>query len=450
MNVCIHPIDGATDEKKIRLETPEVSDFSENNLTCVPQLRKQVKDVEVKKTLKIEDNPSSNVIGKSVKDIKEEAEKKKLLLLGFVPSTHVKIPGENNDQELSVSSGIQFCKPRARLYLPSKPVNVSELEPCCQPVLAVLKSSMVLSYRIDRSELATGSVFDSHCHLDMVARRLEGDSRGLVGSLERDGEGLGDKFGGCVTNFCDPREWARGGDSSYVSAAVTAADIEDRVYLSVGCHPHFADRLTPGGLIQLDRLVRGEGGILSSVVSLGECGLDYSAKNTVDKELQKKVFIDQLQLALKYNLPLVLHIRDAEEDGYSVLDEAGVPSDWIIHRHCFTGDWAKASTWLAKFPASKIGITGCVTFSRATQVHQTARNIPLERLLLETDAPYFLPTGVDKMQYQYSFSQPGHVLHVAAMVAALKKLPLEEVLAANRRNVTEIYGIKFKIKRLFD
>jgi len=299
----------------------------------------------------------------------------------------------------------------------------------------------------DWASLGPGSVFDSHCHLDILYHRFRlesntGSARRLEDSLRLDGEGLDDRFGGCVANFCDPREWARGPQSNKVSDLILGADKEDRVYLSIGVHPHFADRLSPGGLGQLDRLVRGDNDILKFVVAIGECGLDYSVKNTVDRTLQKKVFFNQLILGMKYNLPLVLHIRDAEEDGYQVLEAAGVPADYQIHRHCFTGDWPAACTWLDKFPASKIGIAGCVTFRGAVHVHQTVRQIPLHRLLLETDAPYFLPVGVDRNLYKFSFSQPGHLVHVAAKVAELKKIPVQEVLAANRRNVTEIYGIK--------
>eukprot|EP00092_Neocalanus_flemingeri_P001719 GFUD01001836.1.p1 GENE.GFUD01001836.1~~GFUD01001836.1.p1 ORF type:complete len:451 (+),score=137.54 GFUD01001836.1:156-1508(+) len=426
--------------------------ISEVKPSCVPHMLIQAcEDSELNLTAsydKDETAACSGVRGKSVKDIKEEAEQRKLLLLGFVP-TQGKVPVQEPVKlEISAFSGIQTSRPRSRLCLsskrsienvegPSTSGHGSGVVQCCGETFFTTSLTRSRSYLIDRSQLGPGSVFDSHCHLDMVNRRL-----GDEGGSAKDGEGLGDRFGGCVTNFCDPREWARGGDCSKVSYAVTAADREDNVYLSIGCHPHFADKLTPGGLGQLDRLVRGDRNILWSVVALGECGLDYSAKNNVDKDLQKKVFYDQLKIGLKYNLPIVLHIRDAEEDGYSVLSQAGVPSDWSIHRHCFTGDWMTASTWLNRFPASKIGITGCVTFSGATQVHQTVRNIPLDRLLLETDAPYFLPTGVDKTHYQYTFSQPGHVLHVAAKVAALKELALEDVLAANWRNVTDIYGIK--------
>ena len=75
-----------------------------------------------------------------------------------------------------------------------------------------------------------------------------------------------------------------------------------------------------------------------------------------------------------------------------------------------------AEQWLHDNPASKIGLTGLVTFPNARQVHEVARHVPLEKILLETDAPYFLPAAVVKTGYQYTFSQPGHVVHVAAQV----------------------------------
>ena len=294
-------------------------------------------------------------------------------------------------------------------------------------------------YMIDWSQVTIGAVFDSHCHLDMMKTRRMSTPQDHGGLLGETGQDMGELFGGCIANFCDPRGWAMGREGLAVSQTVKEASRDDKAFISFGCHPHFADRMAYRQWVQLERLLRGQA---MSVVSVGECGLDYSVKNKVDKELQKQVFHDQLLLALKYNLPLVLHIRDAEDDGYRVLEHAGVPADWIIHRHCFTGDWATASTWLDRFPASKIGITGCVTFSSATQVHETVRNMPVDRLLLETDAPYFLPVGVDKSEIP--FSQPGHVLHVAAKVAELKVIALEEVLTATRRNVTEIYGVKIK------
>ena len=87
-----------------------------------------------------------------------------------------------------------------------------------------------------------------------------------------------------------------------------------------------------------------------------------------------------------------------------------------MHYHCFDSSVGQAEQWLQDYPASKIGLTGLVTFPNARQVHEVARNVPLEKILLETDAPYFLPPAVHKTSYQYNFSQPGHVVHVAAQV----------------------------------
>jgi len=406
--------------------------ISEKVATCVPQILEQLKG-------------GKNVVGRSVSDVRREAERRKSLLLGFDPNQRYKRSTEETVEVQDFTPTI--AQPQSSILLHrerSRVIDNDRVEESSETWL--VKSRPLPSMAIGAiAGLGEGAVFDSHCHLDVLYHRFRTEkiavSR-LVGSLEMDGEALGDKFGGCVTNFHDPREWSRGVDGSKVSEVVKVADNDDRVYLSIGCHPHFADRMTPNGLLQLDRLVRGDREILMSVVAIGECGLDYSVKNTVDKDLQKKVFYDQLLLGLKYNLPIVLHIRDAEKDGYEVLEHAGVPADWIMHRHCFTGDWSAAATWLHRFPSSKIGIAGCVTFNRAAQIHQTVRNLPLNRILLETDAPYFLPVGVDSNVYPFSFSQPGHVIHVAAKVAQIKRIPLEEVLAANRRNVTEVYGIK--------
>ena len=95
------------------------------------------------------------------------------------------------------------------------------------------------------------------------------------------------------------------------------------------------------------------------------------------------MFAGQLKIALKFKLPMVLHIRDAEADGYSVMQFAGVPPSWPIHRHCFTGNWSTAATWLDHYPGSKIGVTDLVTYKEAAKVHQVVRTIPLNRLLFK-------------------------------------------------------------------
>jgi len=118
-----------------------------------------------------------------------------------------------------------------------------------------------------------------------------------------------------------------------------------------------------------------------------------------------------------------------------------------MHYHCFNGSVEQAEQWLQDYPASKIGLTGLITFPNARQVHEVAQHVPLEKILLETDAPYFLPPAVLKSSYQYNFSQPGHVVHVAAQVAALRGIPLSEVLRANMKNIQAVYNIKMKVEQ---
>ena len=252
---------------------------------------------------------------------------------------------------------------------PPTPWNPAD-ESCCSEPDTFSTASHRPGYKICRKELAEGSVWDSHCHLDFLARRLNRENikggESLKMSLQSDGQQLGEKFGGCIANFCDPRDWAQGSRSQEVSKILTSCKDQSGVFLTLGCHPHFADKMDGFSVQQLQKLAKKMKG---RVVAIGECGLDKSGKNRVPMEVQKKYF----------------------------------------------------EAWLSAYPASKIGLTGLVTFDHAKSVHEVARHIPLDKLLLETDAPYFLPAGVSKESYRHTFSQPGHVVHVAAQVGNLRQ-----------------------------
>ena len=285
---------------------------------------------------------------------------------------------------------------------------------------SVKASSELPGYDIRCSEIPRRSVWDSHCHLDFLARKLarEGNVGGniLKRSLQSDGQGLEDKFGGCIANFCDPWDWTQGPRGDEVSSLIKSCCADEMVFPTLGCHPHFADRLDEAAIEQLRRLA---GSLKGRVVAIGECGFDTSPKNKVPLEVQKWAFGAQVEVALGLGLPLVLHIRGAEEEAWQVLREKQVPSNWPMHYHCFKGSIEQAEQWVRDYPASKIGLTGLVTFPKARQVHEVARLVPLEKILLETDAPYFLPEAVARSSYQYNFSQPGHVVHAAAQVMLL-------------------------------
>ena len=184
-----------------------------------------------------------------------------------------------------------------------------------------------------RDLIAAGSVFDTHCHLEFLQMK-NAAIRSLSDCMKRDGEELGDRFLGCVVNFCQPSYWSQGETGEEVSQLLRDSARDARVGISIGCHPHFADMMSPRRWRQLRNLVSAPSHQFPwlEVVAFGECGLDYSKKNSVDKALQMEVFEQQLKLAMEFSLPLILHLRDAEEDGLAVLERAGVPADYPIHR----------------------------------------------------------------------------------------------------------------------
>ena len=188
-----------------------------------------------------------------------------------------------------------------------------------------------------KSEVSDFSVFDSHCHLEFMAWR-NAPIETLSHCMERDGENLGNKFRGCIVNFCQPGQWSQGARGESVSHLLRDSARDGRIGISLGCHPHFADKMTDYRWKQLKRLVSAPSEEFPwlEVVAFGECGLDYSHKNSVDKNRQIEVFERQLKLALSLSLPLVLHLREAEDDGLAVLERVGVPPSYPIHRSVAT------------------------------------------------------------------------------------------------------------------
>ena len=157
-------------------------------------------------------------------------------------------------------------------------------------------------------EIKKGAVLDTHCHLEFIRRRF-GRDVSLTDCLKLDGENLGDRFLGAIVNYCQPSEWYRGPGA--VSPVLRDSARDRRVGVTVGCHPHFADQMTEAKWAQLEALVRSPSPQFPwlRVVAVGECGLDYSHKNTVPRSLQREVFARQLRLAIR----LVLDTYDINE-----------------------------------------------------------------------------------------------------------------------------------------
>uniref|UniRef100_A0A3P9H130 TatD DNase domain containing 2 n=1 Tax=Oryzias latipes TaxID=8090 RepID=A0A3P9H130_ORYLA len=270
-----------------------------------------------------------------------------------------------------------------------------------------------------------GTFIDTHCHLDMLYGKL--GFRGTFSSFrKRYRSSFAPQFGGCIADFCNPAVMVKEALWEHLLA-------EDMVWGAFGCHPHFAQSYSNFQ----------ENSILTAMrhpkaVAFGEMGLDYSHKNSTDVPQQKKVFERQLRLAVAMQKPVVIHCRDADADLLEIMKKC-VPRDYKIHRHCFTNSFPVIEPFLTEFPNLYVGFTALITYNKAKEVRNAVRQIPLNRIVLETDAPYFLPRQVGKNVCR--FSHPGMGIHILEELSWLKREDMATVLSTIRKNTTELYGI---------
>ncbi|XP_068568796.1 putative deoxyribonuclease TATDN2 [Cebidichthys violaceus] len=270
-----------------------------------------------------------------------------------------------------------------------------------------------------------GGFIDTHCHLDMLYGKLR-FSGTFVSFRDHYRSSFPPEFRGCIANFCNPRVMVR-------EALWEGLLAEDMVWGAFGCHPHFA---TDYSSVQ-------ERDILMAMrhpkaVAFGEIGLDYSHKNSTHNSKQKEVFERQLRLAVAMQKPLVIHCRDADDDLLEIMKKC-VPRDYKIHRHCFTNSYPVIEPFLTEFPNLYVGFTALITYLKATEARDAVRQIPLNRIVLETDAPYFLPRQVRKDVCR--FSHPGMGIHTLQELSMLKGEDMATVLSTVRDNTTQLYGV---------
>lgn len=213
--------------------------------------------------------------------------------------------------------------------------------------------------------------------------------------------------------------------------AVAMAKAHEDVYATVGVHPHEATEITgPSDFDRLKELVR-EGG--EKVVGFGEIGLDYHYDNS-PREKQREVFAQSLQVARELNLPVSIHNRDSTADLYDLLvAENAREIGGVIH--CFTEDYE----WAKKFLDLdfKISISGIVTFKNAVDLREVVRRIPIESLVIETDAPFLAP-----MPYRGKRNEPAYVRQVAEQIARIKApLTIEDIERITSDNAIDLFRL---------
>ena len=259
-------------------------------------------------------------------------------------------------------------------------------------------------------------MIDSHCHL--AGTEYEDDLSDVIGRAVA----AGVSAALVIIAADDDREYERAG-------TVTAMWPSAR--LSVGVHPHAAGRFAddPDEAARLvETRVRGR----RDCRAVGEIGLDYHY-DFAPRAVQQTVFRAQIGAARRLGLPIVVHTREAEDDTFRILAEE---SEGLVGcvLHCFTGDRAMARRALDA--GYYLSLAGIVTFPRATELHEVARVIPLDRLLVETDSPFLAP-----VPHRGKRNEPAHVVHVADTIARLQGTTIEALSHATCANFNRLFSL---------
>ena len=250
--------------------------------------------------------------------------------------------------------------------------------------------------------------FDSHAHLDDA--RFQPDFDDILARMRENG----------VTGMMNI-----GYDLPSSERSVALAERYDWIWAAVGSHPDDADLVDEARIARYRALCQNP-----RVRAIGEIGLDYHYED-IPREIQKNAFRMQLALARELSMPVVVHEREAHEDGMRIIDE--FPEVKGVF-HCYSGSLEMAKELVKR--GWYIGFTGVVTFKNARKAVEVASAIPLERILIETDCPYMAPEP-----FRGRRNDPSLVPYVAAKIAALRGLSSEQVGAATSENARRLFRI---------
>ncbi len=272
-----------------------------------------------------------------------------------------------------------------------------------------------MSKTLSLPDLKQEFLVDTHCHLQM------------------------EQFGKDLEEVIKRAESARvrsliliGTDSKDNPEALALAEGNEFIHVAVGIHPHDASSLDERLLSELRQWLSHP-----KVVAVGETGLDYHYMHS-PREVQRKAFMQHIELAKQMNLPLVVHTREASEETMEILrmqsQDSGPGEKLRGVIHCFSGDTAMAKEAIEM--GLYISIAGPVTYKKSDTLREVVKSIPIENLLLETDAPYLSPVPLRGKR-----NEPAYMLHTAQLVAELKGLSLDDVARITSLNAHLLFGI---------
>jgi len=260
-------------------------------------------------------------------------------------------------------------------------------------------------------------LFDSHAHFDLknkepgtVEAMLERAwENGLVGIV-------------AIAGAQKAGEWTQ---------TLEIAKRERRIWVTAGVHPHAASYATPDVMDKLRFVLDNE-----RIVALGEIGLDYHYNYSTPKE-QRQALIRQIRIAHEVKKPIVVHTREADEDILSILKDEGADELGGVF-HCFSSDlsFAKIALDMGFF----ISFSGVITFPKAKELRRVAQEIPIERILAETDTPFLTP-----IPYRGRPNEPAHVRYVVEKIAEIRQASLGETAGRIVENTKHCFGIDIQV-----
>lgn len=252
-------------------------------------------------------------------------------------------------------------------------------------------------------------LIDSHCHLDFPDFAEERDA--IIKRARDVGVGLMLTISTRLDQF---------------DRVLSVAEAYPDVYCTVGVHPHEADDhvdVTAAKLVELAKHPK--------VVGLGESGLDYFYEHS-DRDAQKKCFLAHIVAARETGLPVVIHTRDADDDTAAILDAEMAKGKFKGLLHCFSSGQPLAE--LAVRHDMMVSFSGILTFNKAKAVQESAQALPMQNLLVETDAPYLAPVPLRGKR-----NEPSFVAHTAAFLAKLKNVSTAEITATTTQNFLRLF-----------
>ena len=252
-------------------------------------------------------------------------------------------------------------------------------------------------------------LFDTHAHMDDHA--FDEDRKELLENLPNQGIRL------LMNPGCSLA-------SSYNTDKLSRE--YDYIYAAVGSHPDVADEVNEEVLEEYRKLCK----LNPKIRAIGEIGLDYHYED-IPREIQLKAFRMQMELARELGLPVIVHERDAHEDGMKVVDEF---PDVTGVFHCYSGSAEMAKELIKR--GWYIGFTGVLTFKNARKAIEVASAIPLDRIVLETDCPYMSPEP-----FRGKRNDPGKLYRMAEKLAEVRGLTVEEIRTITTENGKRLYRI---------